>query len=430
MIMGTFGKSTSTILYHAVDDAFLIERINSATRDVSLTAPGISMAVASAMMKAVSRLDGRVQLLVDATPESFHLGYNDPQVIRFLQQGCRKMGLHTFYSESGLRVGVLTVDDATTIFTPGVLTLEKLSPVSFNAASPVTAQGGGGAFVELTELADVIIPEIEVAEGDVPKTKEEQLQAVICAQQKKIDSLEKKVKDLEREKGKLPIQQNLQFVEIKVSKYRLDKLRIRIPSAFLTNATEVNDRMDSKYLVLNPDEELNDEMELTIHENKESYTIARFFNEIERLREDFTVTLGPWKRGILTKDKDAFEAERRRLDDVAWAFMRALPCFLEGRIKKRLEELYQTLKPQIENEYRRENWWDCDESEKAIKHYFDLAMQQEIDKSLKFFDPQFSVIYMDISREDAESPRFRREVENSFGKLTADKMFKKIEQPK
>lgn len=130
MIMGTFGKSTSTILYHAVDDAFLIERINSATRDVSLTAPGISMAVASAMMKAVSRLDGRVQLLVDATPESFHLGYNDPQVIRFLQQGCRKEGLHTFYSESGLRVGVLTVDDATTIFTPGVLTLEKLSPVT------------------------------------------------------------------------------------------------------------------------------------------------------------------------------------------------------------------------------------------------------------------------------------------------------------
>jgi len=51
------------------------------------------------------------------------------------------------------------------------------------------------------------------------KQKEEQLYVALREKQAQIDALKKKVKYLEREKEKLPILQNLQFVNIEVSQY-------------------------------------------------------------------------------------------------------------------------------------------------------------------------------------------------------------------
>ena len=99
------------ILYQMVDDSFLISKIERAKHNVSLTSPGVSMAVAKALDDAVERLGRNVHLLIDASLESFKHGFNDPHAIALLQECIRNHNLDMFRCEDGIRIGVLSVDD-------------------------------------------------------------------------------------------------------------------------------------------------------------------------------------------------------------------------------------------------------------------------------------------------------------------------------
>ena len=94
-------------LYQTVNDSVLAEKINAAEHSVTLTVPGVNISVAEALVNAVERLDGTVHLLIDASLESFTLGYNEPQAVLLLQDCIRMHGLDTFRCEDGIRFAIL-----------------------------------------------------------------------------------------------------------------------------------------------------------------------------------------------------------------------------------------------------------------------------------------------------------------------------------
>ena len=401
-------------LYQTVNDAFLEAKINGAEHRVYLTAPGVSMSVAKALANAVKRLDGNVHLLIDASLESFTRGYNEPQAVLLLQDCIKTHGLDSFRCEDGIRIGVLSVDeDEPVFFLPESVMLESLNEDSYNSAFYDEKQHGDP--IGKTNLCSISVPSKEqIEELKYPKTKEEQLQVENIELKQKVKKLQEEIMNMEKEKGRLPIQENLKFVDIEVSNYRFNTLKIKVPGKFLSDRNDVSARMDSKYLVLDTDESMDEMIEIDYNGTRRCYRLLNFFKEIDNLRDNFTVSLGKWKRAILASKRDAFEEECNRLCALSCSIRKALEKSLELKIDSRLEELFQALKPLIETQYKAEHPMIPACSKENLFCYFKNEMSLEINKTLSFFDPQIRYVYKELSREDAESESFRKTLNKTF----------------
>lgn len=392
-------------IYLTLNDSSLMERINSAKHSVSLTAPGVNMDIAVALNDAVERLDGNVHLLIDKSPESYRLGFNDPDAIRFLQKCIQKHGLDSFRCEKGIRMGVLNVDDEVLYFLPESVLMEELSDDFYNSA--YTDETEQGVPIGKTNLSEMWVPNMEqLEEIKTPQTKEEQLQAENSELKQENEKLRKEIKNLEKEKGKLPIQENLKFVDIEGSQYRLNMLKIKVPGKFMTDRNDVSARMESKYLVLDAAESLDEQVEISINGKKKLYKISNFSKEIDDLRKNYTVMLGKWKRAILSTKKEAFEAECENLSRLSFSIKEALTEKIKTKIDKRVDELFQTLRSNIEAQFKKEYSLDVSPSDKDLLLYFRKEMYEEIEKAQLFFDPQIKYVFKELSREDAESVQF------------------------
>ena len=106
-------KSKSIIPSHycSIDDIYLIEKINSATRCVKLITPSISLDMAKVLISSYDRLNAKVELITDVSEELFRFGINNLEAIRLLQNHAIDNNITSFSCKQGIRIASLIVDD-------------------------------------------------------------------------------------------------------------------------------------------------------------------------------------------------------------------------------------------------------------------------------------------------------------------------------
>lgn len=109
--------STAPHTFVAVDDQCLAAAIDNASKRVVFAAPGLGRQTGQALADAITRLSGRVTVVLDADPDACRVGYGDPEALRLLHEAVLQRQL-PLRKQEGLRIGVLVADDAVLIWSP------------------------------------------------------------------------------------------------------------------------------------------------------------------------------------------------------------------------------------------------------------------------------------------------------------------------
>lgn len=404
-------------LYQTVNDSVLAEKINAAEHSVTLTVPGVNISVAEALVNAVERLDGNVHLLIDASLESFTLGYNEPQAVLLLQDCIRMHGLDTFRCEDGIRIGVLSVDDEEPIFfLPESVMLESLNEDSYNSA--FFDENRHGNPIGETNLYAIQVPSVaQIEELRVPKTKEEQLFIENIELKKRTEELEKRVEELKQDE-KVPVQRNLQFIEIVISDFQIGRHKFKLPKSFMTSQNEVNERLESKYSIVDPKD--MDNLEIKVLGKRTNYMLSDFFREANEIRNTHTFLIGKRNRLIRVSQKKAFELDCKHIKDTADLIRGNLSNLLQERIRERLVDLYCSLENQVQKAFKQAKSHNLVGTE---MDFFENEIMKANKSVEEFFAPQIHRFYKDISREDAGNAEFRKEIEEAIGPSETETLF-------
>src|SRR5437016_6529637 len=114
----TMTNSSQRYAVVSLRDIELEGQVSCARRRLVVIAPGLSEAVAKAVVKKWHEL-GRdaVQVVLDPDPEVCRLGLGDLAALRILHETAEQIG-GRIYQQQGLRVGVIVTDETTTVYSP------------------------------------------------------------------------------------------------------------------------------------------------------------------------------------------------------------------------------------------------------------------------------------------------------------------------
>jgi hypothetical protein len=125
-------------------DSSMVDIINGATERVVYVAPGVSKAVAEALVRAVTRVTGgSVQVCIDADPNAVRMGYGTVEGLAVLHAAAQVSGRLALNRLQGLRVGVLVADQITMVFTPMPLSIESPNEERAKTNAMLLAAGDG-----------------------------------------------------------------------------------------------------------------------------------------------------------------------------------------------------------------------------------------------------------------------------------------------
>ncbi|MCE6967197.1 hypothetical protein [Cereibacter sphaeroides] len=101
----------------ASDDA-LIALIRSARNRLAVIAPGLTTAVAEALVARMADMpDLSLTIILDADPEVYRMGYGDVEALSIIQEYSREAQFD-LREQAGVRIGVVISDDRTMIYAP------------------------------------------------------------------------------------------------------------------------------------------------------------------------------------------------------------------------------------------------------------------------------------------------------------------------
>lgn len=416
-------KSKSIIPSHycSIDDIYLIEKINSATRCVKLITPSISLDMAKVLISSYDRLNAKVELITDVSEELFRFGINNLEAIRLLQNHAIDNNITSFSCKQGIRIASLIVDDEIFHFVPNAIFKSDFSQEYLNALLFSDRKNDSAHPIDLLNITD--IPLIECAEIKCDTMqKEEQMAQIIELQKREIAKLKQQMEILQKTKGKFPIQHNLKYIELEVTGCRLSEQKLHIPSEFITENHSVNQRLKSKYSIF---ENRNSENWFNISEKVNTAINELMFN-IDCLRKKYTFLLGPWKRVILEIDRKEFESECEYIRNIAKRIRQDVLAELPDIMKFQLYSLFNTLKPNVLTVYKKKHPYASEPDDTMLLQFFASFMDKEFNRVIDYFNPQINVIYKEISSEDAENPDFRSAVEYAFHEMDVSKLFSEI----
>ena len=108
----------TTATYTSITDEALPARISSAKVKIVLAAPGLGENAGKALLERV-RNGVAATVLIDATPEVYHIGYGDESALLLLRDAMLNAESNlTVRQAPGLRIGLLLVDDDIVVWAP------------------------------------------------------------------------------------------------------------------------------------------------------------------------------------------------------------------------------------------------------------------------------------------------------------------------
>jgi len=111
-------------VFQSIQDNDLVQRIAHASTRMVFVAPGVSDAVANALVRCMeSGQLSQVMVVLDADEEACRLGYCDAPSLHTLFAAAESCGF-PIRRQAGLRIGLLMADDDVLIWTPTPLMFE------------------------------------------------------------------------------------------------------------------------------------------------------------------------------------------------------------------------------------------------------------------------------------------------------------------
>src|ERR1035437_8584691 len=108
----------------SLTDTDLIALVTCARHRLVVIAPGVSEAVAKAIIETWRRLRPQaVQVVLDPDPEVCRMGFGEMAALTLLHETAEQLG-SKIHQQKGLRIGVVVTDETTAIYSPTPLLVE------------------------------------------------------------------------------------------------------------------------------------------------------------------------------------------------------------------------------------------------------------------------------------------------------------------
>lgn len=358
------------LILQRVDDKELIRRIDAAKSSVTLYAPGVSVAVAWALHRAVWRLTDAVKVIFDISQKSVDMGYLEPAAVEILWKLQQDSGGSLFYHLSGLRLGSLFVDDAPVLVYAPVARLmeDECCEQVIDCPSGIEV-GESCCEIDVRELAVVAVDEPMVARlcnlklaKPLSAIKAEYEQQIVEAEQRAV-AAEERAKAAEKradEAGEKAIEEyksqfKIRKVEFSVHSQpkSIGRKRASIPAMFLVGiGNEAEKKLIANYRLF-PEE---DEIEAFITEKHPGEGIAKFAEMEKDVRDKYLLCVPRFGSYVQTKDIEEYDKAIKELKEFGVKVGAHIREALSAKIDSAIETLYKLLEEQWEKS--RDPWFE------------------------------------------------------------------------
>lgn len=243
-----------------VDDAALISLVQAATKRIVFIAPGLTLVVAQALGQRIKEMDKLdITVVLDPDEEVCRIGYGELAALELLQKLAGDEGC-ALRSQPGLRVGVLLSDDNTMVWSPTPRSVEAppesqpaaqvQAPAVSGPVAPAAAVAASAATQAAVRPAPVApnglmlgpnpaaqLAKAVAAEGTetAPQGGEIGRKAITLDEVKETAVALKKNPPIPVDLARVTrvFSTKLQFVEFKVTRAKLSKMRLTVPGELL-----------------------------------------------------------------------------------------------------------------------------------------------------------------------------------------------------
>jgi len=332
----------------SITEDLLIAAVTGATHRVVMIAPGVWPPLAEAIAESWVRLGpNNVTVILDVDPEICRIGYGSLAGLEILQKAAAAAG-EPLGSEPGVRICVLIADDQTFVFSPTPRQLEAPPGDAPVAGTPQPKANG----IVLTKPPSTLENDLGSNSAD-GSTRTLGLEVL---NQKKLAAVKQ---DLEQNPPKnfdLTLAINvynarIQFVELRVSGYRVSQHTVALPKHLVNVARKNKDlarKIESAVNLLDSEDALvwggiGNGKEIYGPRNISQATLEEIRNSID---EKFLRPVLGVGKIIRRTEIERFKAVAR-LESVLLTFSQVLSHMLAGQYRKTAEEIADAILPEV-----------------------------------------------------------------------------------
>ena len=393
-------------LYLSLDSNKLAKKISEAQESVCYAAPGILPEVAKAIVKVSQRIGTEsITVCLDLNEEVFRMGYGEMSAVKKLQDSQIRLN-----SASGLRAGVIIIDDFGYMFTPTALLLEADQPSDAPNAMRLLESQVTEVRIRTSEKEREIVA--QKAETDKERKRIRQQDVEVESEEVQVSEIRETEENLKRNPpAKFDLQRQVrvfstyfQYVEISFSGVRIQQRRIRIPQElFAANTTEV----------------LKDKLRTTFDmiEKDKLYQLKDLEIKLKRTRDIFTHILDKRSRVILKEKKPEFEEEINQIKEELTEYRENLVQELDTELNESKQQILDYFVPILKENPTKEmtsslpNEYD----DEAIKLWVERIILGTFPKANELCQKMnLEVVYKDITFETLNDEDFIRKIKKGF----------------
>ncbi len=399
--------------FQEVNDATLIKLIGKAQQRIVFVAPGVHQAVAEALGKRFAETDRlQVTVVIDPDEDVCRIGYGDAKGLELLSSYADRQSF-ALMAQSGLRVGVLLVDDVTLVWSPTPRSVES-APLG-NAATP--SEGAPNGLLLGANPGEQLAHAVSAAGTEtLPLGAEIGVEVVTKERvQKTLDGLDKNPPipvDLARITRVFSTK--LQFAEFTVKGANFSKRELKVSNDYMnadiqgdlkglveSRLRAFGDFRDEEVEVpaFNNGNEVFDSSKKRLLEKVSEASLQSQRNELER-RYLFNV---PGFGRLIAKD------DKHNLERLVAAHRVQLEAYSEA-IRQRLDEqagkiIDEAVKLIVERAARSRNKLD----EQQLRN----GIQKSLDRT-KHEVPEVKLMFKDVTYEQTKNQKFRAKVDKAL----------------
>ena len=366
-------------------DIELEGQVSCARRRLVVIAPGLSEAVAKAVVKKWHEL-GRdaVQVVLDPDPEVCRLGLGDLAALRILHETAEQIG-GRIYQQQGLRVGVIVTDETTTVYSPTPRLIEAGGQPgerqnAFRFDTPILDPAARADY----DLLSIDVHPEPMERADVQKTTQD-----LDANPPVKFDLARKVRVFNA---------RFEFVEFKLHGLFLSRKRVAIPSDLMGLAKDPKAQklLRSSFQLIDENSDLSGD-------------------RVTRLKQfivkTYLINLPGYGTVILRSDKEKFQVAVKALERYVHRFQRRLKKKLQKAIDANREVLTLALLPSVaKNPPVR---WKRFLGEYPNDQQLERMLRRELtdafgDSDDVFHDMNVKAIFKGVTYESLSDPDFMR----------------------
>ena len=396
----------------ATDDS-LIALIHGAKGRLAVIAPGLTTAVAKALaarMKESPTLP--LTVILDADAEVYRMGYGDPAALEIIREASRNE-MFDLREQPGVRIGVVISDDRTMVYAPVSRNVEAGSTTE---RKPNAIMLDGGVTEKLAAATGAAEGAIEVGVTGMEPERVAQVEAALKTNPPVPFDLTRKLRVFTAA---------AEFVELKVSNYKLSKRRVTLPAEFVSvDDAALKKRISSQ--IRAPLDEIGTQKVTIVIEGKDpdELQVDEAFIEKERkeIEDEFTYVLPKKGRVILKRDRVDFDRQIARFEQILKKYQDALKASMDtaredfkNQMLEEFKERWKSNPPSLLT--RRSGGVDPDRIKGGILSRADALFS----KIVNYDPPEVIVNYKGIVIEDIEDQEFRATLRTAMEKACVDK---------